>query len=43
MLISLGREEVEATLAEQGEIVVTDDICNQQYRFGPEDVKRLFP
>jgi molecular chaperone Hsp33 len=43
MLISLGRDEVEATLAEQGEIVVTDDICNQQYRFGPEDVKRLFP
>lgn len=42
MLKSLGREEVEATLAEQGEIVVTDDICNEQYRFGADDVKRLF-
>jgi molecular chaperone Hsp33 len=42
MLQSLGREEVEATLAEQGEIVVKDDICNQEYRFGAEDVKRLF-
>lgn len=42
MLRSLGREEVEATLAEQGEVVVTDDICNQEYRFGPEDVRRLF-
>ncbi|MBL8524639.1 MAG: Hsp33 family molecular chaperone HslO [Betaproteobacteria bacterium] len=42
MLRSLGREEVEATLAEQGEIVVRDDICNQEYRFGAEDVTRLF-
>jgi molecular chaperone Hsp33 len=42
MLRSLGREEVEATLAEQGEIVVRDDICNQEYRFGAEDVIRLF-
>jgi molecular chaperone Hsp33 len=42
MLKSLGREEVEATLAAQGEIVVRDDICNQEYRFGAEDVARLF-
>jgi molecular chaperone Hsp33 len=42
MLKSLGREEVEATLAEQGEIVVTDDICNEQYRFDANDVRRLF-
>jgi molecular chaperone Hsp33 len=42
MLRSLGREEVEATLVEQGEIVVKDDICNLEYRFGVEDVKRLF-
>jgi molecular chaperone Hsp33 len=42
MLLALGREEVEATLAEHGEIVVTDDICNEQYRFGAEDVRRLF-
>jgi molecular chaperone Hsp33 len=42
MLKSLGREEVESTLAEQGEIIVTDDICNEQYRFGADDVRRLF-
>ncbi len=41
MLKSLGREELESTLAELGEIVVKDDICNQEYRFGPEDVQRL--
>lgn len=42
MLKSLGRDEVEAALAETGEIVVTDDICNQEYRFRAEDVQRLF-
>lgn len=41
MLKSLGREELEATLAELGEIIVKDDICNEEYRFGAEDVKRL--
>jgi molecular chaperone Hsp33 len=41
MLRSLGREELESTLAELGEIVVKDDICNQEYRFGAEDVRRL--
>lgn len=42
MLRSLGRGEVEATLAEQGEIVINDDICNQEYRFGPEVIAQLF-
>jgi molecular chaperone Hsp33 len=42
MLRSLGRAEVEATLAEQGEILINDDICNQEYRFGPEVVELLF-
>lgn len=42
MLRSLGREEVEATLAEQGEIVINDDICHQEYRFGPEVLELLF-
>jgi len=42
MLKSLGREELESTLAELGEIVVKDDICNEEYRFDAEDVKRLF-
>jgi molecular chaperone Hsp33 len=42
MLISLGRNELEATLAEQGIITVTDDICNQVYSFDADAVKRLF-
>ncbi len=43
MLRSLGREEIEATLAEQGEIVINDDICRQEYRYGPELLDLLFP
>lgn len=42
MLKSLGRAEVEAALAEQGEIAVEDEICRQEYRFGLEIVPRLF-
>ena len=42
MLRSLGRAEVEATLAELGIVEVKDDICNQVYRFDAEAVKRLF-
>lgn len=42
MLRSLGRAEIEATLAEQGEIVVNDEICNQVYRFGAEVLDLLF-
>lgn len=43
MLRSLGRDEVAATLAEAGEIVIHDDICNQEYRFGPEVIDLIFP
>jgi molecular chaperone Hsp33 len=42
MLKSLGRAEVEAAIADQGEIAVEDDICRQAYRYGPEIVPRLF-
>lgn len=42
MLKSLGRAEVEAALAEQGEIAIEDDICRQHYRYGPEIVAKLF-
>jgi molecular chaperone Hsp33 len=42
MLQSLGREEVEAALAEQGEIAIEDDICRQHYRYGPDVVAKLF-
>ncbi|MBI5785881.1 MAG: Hsp33 family molecular chaperone HslO [Rhodocyclales bacterium] len=43
MLRSLGRAEIEATLAEQGEIVINDDICNQEYRYGSDVLDILFP
>jgi molecular chaperone Hsp33 len=42
MLRSLGREEIETTLAEHGEIVVHDDICNQEYRFTAEILELLY-
>ncbi len=43
MLRSLGRAEIESILAEQGEIVVRDDICNREYRFDAGDLDALFP
>jgi molecular chaperone Hsp33 len=42
MLRSLGREELDTTLDEVGEIVVRDDMCNEEYRFGRADVALLF-
>ncbi|MCW5593898.1 MAG: Hsp33 family molecular chaperone HslO [Burkholderiales bacterium] len=42
MLRGLGRAEVEATLAEHGVVAVRDEICNQDYRFTPADVARIF-
>jgi molecular chaperone Hsp33 len=36
MLRSLGREEVEAMLAEGGQIAIEDEICGHEYRFGAE-------
>ena len=43
MLRALGRIELESIVAEHGEIVIHDDICNHEYRFGPELVEQLFP
>jgi len=37
MVLSLGRSEAEAILAEQGEILIHDDICNRDYRFSAEE------
>lgn len=42
MLVSLGRDEVHSILSEQGEIRIKDEMCNQEYRFGPEIVEQLF-
>lgn len=43
MLLSLGHQEVAEILAEHGEIVIRDDICNHEYRFGAEIIEELFP
>ncbi|TSE26502.1 33 kDa chaperonin [Tepidimonas sediminis] len=42
MLRGLGVAEVEAILAEQGEVDVACEFCGQRYRFDPVDAARLF-
>jgi molecular chaperone Hsp33 len=42
MLRGLGREEVESILAEQGEVVIRNEMCNHEYRFDAAAVARLF-
>lgn len=41
-LVSMGREEVEALLVEQGQIDVDCQFCNQHYHFEAADVRALF-
>lgn len=42
MLRSLGRTELEAMLAEHGEVVIHDDLSNHEYRFNADDIAALF-
>lgn len=42
MLRNLGRDEVEAALAEHGEILIEDAVCNQRYRYGADIIETLF-
>jgi len=42
MIRALGRQDAETLLAEHGEIIIRDDICNRQYRFSPDEVAALF-
>ncbi len=42
MLLSLGHEEVDSILAEQGQVEVSCDFCGRAYRFDAVDVDRLF-
>lgn len=42
MIRSMGIDEARAILAEHGEILVRDDICNREYRFGAAEVEALF-
>jgi molecular chaperone Hsp33 len=42
MLRGLGRQEVESILAEQGEVVIRNEMCNHEYRFNAVAIARLF-
>jgi molecular chaperone Hsp33 len=42
MLLGLGREEVESILAEQGEVVIRNEMCNHEYRFDAKAIGELF-
>ena len=42
MLLGLGREEVESILAEQGELVIRNEMCNHEYRFDARAIAELF-
>jgi molecular chaperone Hsp33 len=42
MLRGLGRQEVEAILVEQGEVVIRNEMCNHEYRFDAAAIARLF-
>ena len=42
MLRGLGRAEVEAILAEQGEVVIRNEMCNHEYRFDARAIAEIF-
>ncbi|MDO9437799.1 Hsp33 family molecular chaperone HslO [Hydrogenophaga sp.] len=42
MLRSLGRDEVESILSEQGQVEVGCEFCGAQYRFDPVDAAQVF-
>src|SRR5438105_550741 len=42
MLRGLGRSEVESILAEQGEVVIRNEMCNHEYRFDARAIAELF-
>jgi molecular chaperone Hsp33 len=42
VLRGLGREEVESILAEQGQVVIRNEMCNHEYRFDRASIETLF-
>ena len=42
MLRGLGREEVESILAEKGEVVIRNEMCNHEYRFDARAIEAVF-
>jgi len=41
-LRALGRDEIESLLADHGEVVVSDDLSNHEYRFSADEARALF-
>jgi molecular chaperone Hsp33 len=41
-LASLGREEVETMIAEDGKIEIKCDLCNEPYTYTEKDVDSIF-
>jgi molecular chaperone Hsp33 len=42
MLRSLGRDEIESIITEQGQVEVGCDFCGAMYRFDPVDAAQVF-
>ena len=42
MLRSLGRAEVDSILAEKGEVLIKNEMCNHEYRFDSDAVAQMF-
>jgi len=41
-LRALGRDEIDSLLADHGEVVVSDDLSNHEYRFSADEARALF-
>jgi len=42
VLRGLGRAELDSILAAKGEVVIRNEMCNHEYRFGARDIAQLF-
>lgn len=42
LLLGLGRQEVESILAEKGEVVIRNEMCNHEYRFDARAIAEVF-
>ncbi|MFM9981098.1 MAG: Hsp33 family molecular chaperone HslO, partial [Burkholderiales bacterium] len=42
MLRSLGRVEVDSILAEKGEVLIKNEMCNHEYRFDADAIAQMF-
>ena len=42
VLRGLGRKEIESILADRGEVVIRNEMCNHEYRFDRDAVEAIF-